>query len=45
LPEGWRRLTIHDAYKQIENLTEEDFDKEIHYILKDGKYIKTDEWI
>lgn len=45
LPEGWRRLTIHDAYKQIENLTEEDFDKEIHYILKDGKYIKADEWI
>ena len=44
LPEGWRRLTIHDAYKQIKNLTKEDFEKGTFYILKDGKYIKATEW-
>jgi hypothetical protein len=44
LPEEWRRLNIHDAYRQVKNLTEENFEKGTFYILEDGKYVKATEW-
>lgn len=46
LPDGWRRLTIHDAYEEVDTVTKEAFDENIYYILKgSNNYEKATEWV
>jgi hypothetical protein len=44
LPDGWRRLNVHDAYIEVGTLTQEQFSTELFYILKNEQYKKAEQW-